>query len=294
MFINRINPIMISDLFPYAYPASSSSKNEEAPSASAGKTYAVMVGISDYQNINDLNYCDDDVVDVKAALSGSDMWKDAEVKTLIDKQATKEGIKGAVQEYAGKLEPEDTFLFFYSGHGTNNNGKAFLCPHDTGWWGGNLLGETELKAMLSAVAKDPEKPPKVAVMIDSCFSGGMVDEGKDLSPKFARLRVSDKNFKAGMTKELSSLKNSVVLTASAADELSYETKELENGLFAYFIAEGLGDTEKSCPADENKDGKVSVEEAYRYAQPKVINFEKLKDRQHPKISDKFEGELDIK
>lgn len=292
MYPMRIYPFMISDLFPAALPFVRTPKNEEE-GGSKGKVCAVMVGISDYKSISDLNYCDDDVVDMKAALVKSKMWQNANIKTLIDKEATKEAIKNSILEYSGKLGPEDTFLFFNSSHGTNSNKKACLCPYDTTYSGGNLITETELKDWLKSLAKDPEKPPKVAVMIDSCYSGGFIDD-KSLVPRFVKLEKSKENFKGSLTKELSSLKNSVVLTASAASEVSYETGKLQNGLFAYYVVEGVGNEAGAGPGDENKDKKVSMEETYKYSNPKVVNFEGLKDRQHPQISDKLDGEFIIK
>jgi len=261
-----------------------------------GKVIAVMVGISDYKAINDLNYCDDDIVDIEKALKNSKMYKDAKITKLIDSKATKNGIKNAINQYSGQLNPEDKFLFILSGHGTNNSNKVFLCPHDTYYMGDNLISESELKQWLVSLSKDKQNPAKLGVYIDSCFSGGMIDgktDDKNAVSKFIKLKNSDEKFNKP-AKELSSIKNSVVVTASKADEVSYETSELKNGLFTYFLVEGLGETSEIGPADRNNDGKVSIEESFKYLNPKVVNYENLKDRQHPMMSDKFNDEYIIK
>ena len=270
--------------------------NFDQISKEKGNTYAVLVGISDYKYINSLQYCDDDVKDIESALKNSKNWKDAKITELLNEKATKKNINKAIEKYSGKLGPEDKFIFYYSGHGTNSWGKARLCPYNTSIFGTGLISESDLKERFVSLAKDPNNPPQIGVMIDSCFSGGMIDGKADTNgkrSKFVEFKNSERNFK-NSAKELSKVKNSVILTASSASEVSYETDELKNGVFAYFLTEGFCLGENMGPADENMDNKISLEEAFNYTQSRVTNYKPLKNKQHPQLCDNYAGEYIIK
>jgi len=68
----------------------------------------------------------------------------------------------------------------------------------------------------------------------------------------------------------------LILAASHEGRCSWEAAELGHGVFTYFLLEGFR------KGDEDGDGKVSLQEAFRYAQAKVGNF--AKGEQEPEIS----------
>lgn len=297
--LDKINPF--SGYQPQTKVAKSAQPvNNQKVVERGGKVYTVMVGVSDYKYVGNLDYADKDARDMKEALCNSEKWKDADGHVLCNEAATKERIKNSILEYSGKLGPQDTFFFFFSGHGTNQYGKAFIAPHDANidFWGNgyNLISESDLRSWLQSLAKDSANPPKVAVVLDSCFSGGAIDErgDKSLNSKFIKLKGSDYPFlKGGFEKELGFLKNSVILTASDnINETAVDSLVLKNGAFTYYIVDGLGRGAEIGSADINRNNKVSMEELYEYANPRVKEF--LKDGRHPGISDNYEGELDIK
>jgi uncharacterized caspase-like protein len=69
----------------------------------------------------------------------------------------------------------------------------------------------------------------------------------------------------------------LILTASHEEQCSWEAAELGHGLFTSFLLEGF------VKGDEDGAGKVSLQEAFRYAQAKVGNSRK--GEQEPEISD---------
>lgn len=96
----------------------------------------------------------------------------------------------------------------------------------------------------------------IAIIIDSCHSGGFVDLA---------------------------MENRVIITACAEDELAY------GSYFADYIMEGL-----EGKADVNNNGWVSIEEAFYYAEPRILQIaEKWGISWHPQIFDRYEGELEI-
>src|SRR4030042_1153920 len=86
-----------------------------AQAASTPECWAVLVGVSNYQYIGDLSYCDDDAQELSDALSP--VWGDSHVRLLVDSQATKANILVAIDWLADNADADDTVLFSFSGHG---------------------------------------------------------------------------------------------------------------------------------------------------------------------------------
>lgn len=81
----------------------------------------------------------------------------------------------------------------------------------------------------------------------------------------------------------------MVLAACEEDKGSAEWPELQHAVFTYYVLQGLGGS-----ADSNKDGKISAEELFSYASPRV--FEYMTERgeyQQPQLYDGIDGEAII-
>ncbi|MBI9069953.1 MAG: caspase family protein [Melioribacteraceae bacterium] len=94
-----------------------------------------------------------------------------------------------------------------------------------------------------------------ACFIDACYSGV---------------------FPSGMSK-------GVISSACSSNELSYENPYLQNGVYSYYIIQGLG----SSSAD-GSDNLLSAEELHVYAAPLVTNYQ---SNMHPQIDDNYSGSL---
>jgi hypothetical protein len=78
----------------------------------------------------------------------------------------------------------------------------------------------------------------------------------------------------------------VVVTACDDNELSQESSELRNGVFTYYLVEGMAGL-----ADDNSNGWVSGEECWGYAEPRTTDYNPM---QHPQLYDGYgSGELDF-
>ncbi len=138
------------------------------------------------------------------------------------------------------LEPGDDvlLLFFYSGHG-NPDGLEL---------DRTVLGFEELDAWLESAGADVR-----LVLVDSCHSGALTrakgaTKGATKAPSFL-LELGDGGAAQGK----------VVLSSSAADELSQESDEIGGSYFTHFLVSGLRGA-----ADEDADGRVSLHELYAY------------------------------
>ncbi len=103
---------------------------------------AIIVGISDYQSISDLYYCDEDASDWYDHLY--DLGYDCEVYgdghtsnyPQYDGLATESNVRAAIQSLATSTGSGDTVCFITSGHGGTSWGKQYLVMHECNAFGG--------------------------------------------------------------------------------------------------------------------------------------------------------------
>ena len=76
----------------------------------------------------------------------------------------------------------------------------------------------------------------------------------------------------------------MIITASAANEVSVEKDELRHGVFTYYLLEGL-----QGAADRDNDGAVTVDEVFSYVSEKVPQV--TGQEQHPVKKGTAEGNL---
>lgn len=134
------------------------------------RVFAVMVGISDYGGSGDLPYTADDALKLAEALRREGVLNPASI-VLTDAQATVAGVKSAFARVAAQAGPDDIFLFFYSGHGSQRPSQVSAMEPD---------GKTETIVMRDGQISDAEMAQMFAgldvrmamIVLDSCFSGG--------------------------------------------------------------------------------------------------------------------------
>lgn len=258
--------------------------------------YAVIVGVADYQNYDadtgDLNYTDDDAQEMYNTLVTYGNWDATHIQLLTNSGATKADIESAIETMGVNADGDDFCLFFFSGHGgyysdlspldESDGYDEYICPYDTGDSTSTVVWDDELYDWLSSLPTS-----KVCVILDSCFSGGMAKGISGRTVKFLSIKeqVSAKGFKSSgsMSKALSE-GGYLVLMASDEDESSWEASDLENGVFSYYMIEGL-----TSYADANGDNILTSEEVFSYASPKVKSY--TSGVQNPQMLDYYFGKL---
>lgn len=270
--------------------------------------WAVIVGIEDYQFITDLSYTIDDAVDMKDVLVSYSNWNDSNsnIQLLTDVDASKENIELFVKTMVTSADADDVCLFFFSGHGSNipdeeggdevDRYDEVICPWDTTEELGNVISDDELGTWLS------DCPGNIVVILDTCMSGGFATKGAEgtiktvPNPQVPKDAIAKKHFGEGLVEHLKQRPISrdlnqakyVVLMACEEDKSAYESRRLKNGVFTYYVVEGLWG-----PADEINisDDKISAEEAFYYAEPLVLKYRPT--NQDPQICDDYTGDLHL-
>jgi len=244
---------------------------------------AVVVGIESYEEINACSWADDDARVLGETLSPE--WN--EVRVLIDEDATRAGVSGAVEWLASEAGDEDVSMFYFAGHGTNDGQDTYICCYDATFEGGSgKIGDHELAEMLGSV-----KGQKI-VILDSCYSGGFIyKESMSVRslPEFVPRVMAgtpDVELDSGIAEKLSDLAidNYEVMTACAVDETALGSRALKHGVFTYFLLEGMSN------ADLVADGSVTTRELFDYAEPRTVEFTQNKNHdEHPQWWDGVYG-----
>lgn len=137
---------------------------------------AVVVGINRYPNLPraDLRGCVNDALRVKAALAKYGF----QVTLLTESQATKQGVRNALRAAGARMKPNEQFAFYFAGHGTtgkDKNANLLLVDAQVNSEDNDLAA----KDLYQQVAAIPAKSR--TVILDSCFSGGMLRSSRELT-----------------------------------------------------------------------------------------------------------------
>lgn len=239
------------------------------------KTYAIVVGVADYQNFEkgkgDLSYTVNDArMFSEFLMSKQGGSVPAEnVILLLDEQATRQNIIDQASTLFDKATKRDRVIFYFSGHGT----KGKFMPYDVTNNGRNVLTYGDVKAIFRHAKCDMK-----LLFADACFSGNMREEIKRNQELRESLQETpDKK------KDNNSNMNIVVMMSCKGDETSLELGSIEQGIFTYYLMEGLGGKANS---DGNK--YLTIQELFYYLYHQVQDKAAEYGRQQtPEIFGKF-------
>jgi len=269
-----------------------------------GNRYALIIGMSDYPgNGSDLDYPAKDARDMTTLLTAQG-WT---VKyTLVDGNATYATIQTDIQ--ALSTDPEATILVYYSGHGSSDNGTAYIIPYDGLYLNGNSVvyeGTTYYETgddltkwitpatLTSWMASVPAKHR--LLILDSCYSGAFVtsDVAVDTSPadysqqnnttsETGLIAAALSKFNSMVAANITNYGNSEiqVLSAAGSDEYSWDgTEAMANGAFTYYLLEAgkISPSTSLAKGDADGDGVVTVDEAYAYSKTQIKAIWNLKN-----------------
>ena len=229
------------------------------------------------------------------------------IATVLDAQATKEGILGALEELTERAGPGDIAVFLYAGHGhqiTDDNGEEIdgfdevLVPYgapdyslaepdvQAAYGGERHIRDDELGMVLDRLAAKVGPEGSVAVLLDACFSGTgtrsagqMVARGgeRPIGPTSGvRGRLDDaygggfaeaRGTRGSGTGDAGGL-DYVVISAASHQQLAYETYHTDGRTIVGTLSHALSVAlPRLRPGDSYRDLHSHLAEIIRSKQP---------------------------
>jgi len=216
-------------------------------------SYALVVGISDYQSREDLDYGRKDAEAIGRYLEGQGF----DVIYLLDSDATRGGIVDAVEnQIAPSLSSDDRVLFFYSGHGeTRDYGDrsfGYIVPYEASSSPGTWVTMEEIESFSSKMSTAKHQ----LFILDSCYGGILGTKN-----------ISDYEMRNRVISELARRDARQILTAGGKDQRVLAKGPGGYSYFTGYLLEGLEDG----LADLSSDGFVTATELYVYLERRASN-----------------------
>jgi len=238
-----------------------------------GTVKAVVVGISDYQNIDKLKFADDDAKQFAVFLQQHPHITSENIKLILDSAATKSNIETAIYEALSNSAPSDQVIIYFAGHGDANTDDKLV---DSGYllcYGVEEHIDYEISQAVKVntikewVTEATSKGIFVVLVIDACRSGKFMVNRLSTAGRTLQALVDDWN-------------NSIKLISCQPEQLAFEGERWGggHGVFTHYLLEGLNGAAVAYEEGKN----ITVHDLFEYVEEKT--FEDTKREQLPSIS----------
>lgn len=249
--------------------------------------YGVFVGLNTYNTSyigsdSFLDGCVPDAMHVYTNATQRGSWTAGNSQVLTNALGTRVRIRQAISNYAATAVSGDTFLYFHSSHGGNDDWpystSVYLCAYDADY--SDVLLAQDLAKFATGV--------KVVVMVDACHSGGLfqskaagtrslaaAEPGSwDLAARVTELMEADRAAKIargvkGVDKLISA---SEIGWVTAANYDQYSWDDTDGGAFTTAAIAGWTNGTCDNATYGNQDGYASFYELWNYAKDIAIGY----------------------
>ena len=220
-------------------------------------SWALIVGINNYEHVRELNYAVEDALAMKNMLINDYGFARKNVRVLTNGEATGSNIKKELHSLVKSVGENDRVVFYFAGHGETETlgieggDMGFLIPAD---------GDAD-DLYLTAIPMDElkrisnwSKAKHMLFLVDACYGGLAAMNTRSLS-------VNSPSYMDKITEDISRQ----IITAGGKEEQVLEKDEWEHSAFTKNLLSGLRDKK----ADYNADGIITGTEIGMYVQEKV-------------------------
>ena len=206
---------------------------------------ALIVGISDYTSLQQLDFCKNDGTEVYDVLSS--LGYEISDKNKLVGEAKGEKVRDAIYDFFDdkKNNLDDTLLFYYSGHGVPDaDGEMYLASSDIDPdkpYRRGFSFEELRKRMEKTIAT------RVVIILDCCYSGSAkISKGNEEdAAKIGRLIVEQKS------RKLPEGQGKYILASSQPYQEAYALTTGEHSIFTSYLLEGLRGNTESIDSEGN-------------------------------------------
>jgi hypothetical protein len=251
---------------------------------------ALVVGISEYSNLQNLDFCQNDGRRMHEVLE-SQKYNIAEISGEVSWLELRDTI---YDFFVGGNSSDDTLLFYFSGHGVLDFDEVYLASSDTDpdepYKRGYSFGD--LAKMIGKT-----KSTRVIVILDCCYSGsfniGKGSKGADTPSKGKVKQAREESAKKGRqimeakSKELPQRHLKCLLAASHPYQEAYAKDE--HSIFTEYLLKGLEGGDENDESVDNE-GNVTPQLLGEYVD-RAINRPREGPKQDPIIKTEGSGNI---
>ena len=225
------------------------------------ESWAVIIGINDYERWPKLRYAVNDANGIEEVLTGKFGFKKENIRKLLNGDATRQRIMQVLGDEltdSNKVQREDRVFFFFAGHGTTRtfeDGRqvGFIVPVDADQ---NNYVSTAISMAQIREASDLIPAKHVYFVMDSCYSGLALSRGSGAYSK-------DRSYLEEITRRTARQ----ILTAGGADQQVADDGPNGHSVFTWAVLQGL-----QGEADLDGNGVITASELGAYVSPIVAKF----------------------
>jgi hypothetical protein len=222
-----------------------------APALPVGRRLALLIAATKYEDIElpPLSSPAHDVAEMQRVLGNPDIGNFS-VTSLLDRRS--EDVRFALEDFLASPSANDLLLLYLSCHGVRDKrNRLYFAAVDSRK---THLAATGLDARWLLDLLDECRAKRQILILDCCYSGAFTAGAKGSQ-------------EAEIGQELAgSGRGRVVLTASRAGEQSFEgAPSVAGRVTASVFTAGLVEGLSTGAADTDRDGLISVDDAYKYA-----------------------------
>lgn len=227
--------------------------------------YILVVAINKYAGANALQLPVKDANDFRRQMtlvanskSKQRLYQKAEVKSLIDEEATQENIRAGLKWLGDNVKENDAGVIFLAGHGISQDNSYYFIPYRAA-----DIGNKQLWVPGGEIVDTLQNlPGRAMFFLDTCHSGALANQAKV----------------AGTVNQVDEERGVIVFASSTAKELAQETDEWNNGAFTKALIEGL-----RGEAEDPRDKYIYPTTLKRYVTRRVRDL--TDNQQRPYVSD---------
>ena len=247
------------------------------------KRYAIVVGVSEYEaDISPLPYAKNDAVRLASILTRHASFENVRTYLLANEPENPPGIVVSSPTRANILEkmdyvcreagPDDLILVYFAGHGAEVSTVPYLLSCDTKM---NILDKTALNVTEINDMLQKSEAKCILRFFDACRS------------PFAEARGGLGRMTAGFEEALSKTATGwASLCSCSSGEVAHESSEFSQGVFSYYLCEGL------MGKAANKEAVITLESLVDYVKISVGNWcDRQTQKQTPHLQSDIAGTL---
>jgi hypothetical protein len=253
--------------------------------ARGARSQALLIGISQYSELENLRYADADARALSQLLTDFAGYAQADVTLVLNQEATKARITAEIEKVirSSTKEPLDHFILMFAGHGLRDRieGKdtySFLAPTDASTAestfyskGSEVVFETFIDRAWLARQLTLVNARSIVIVVDSCYSGTQAFGAlflenlgyavQSFNDPAGRAAVSARrDVSVARMRGVDGGRKVAYLASSRADQQSAEYDELRHGALSYCIFEYIARARREIFEDERR--AISVDGMY--------------------------------